>query len=1029
VAIPPTNEFVGILATFLMEYPKYPQDDRIILKPEVPKNKILIWKKDLDRKKLGYYHPDSISHPAKMSVKLCRYILEKFTSSGDIVLDPMSGISTTLLEASNLGRNAIGVEYESKFVDMSKKSIKLLEKLPSISERGKVKVLQGDARNLSEVLSEQVDGIVFSPPYAPTARPQNQHSYTLEELDKKRGYKTTGFRAGYGKNPENIGNMKYGKGIDAVVMSPPFADSKHHYKHGLKELGDNFKGRKAWENKEDMSYSLENIGNLKHSKVDAIVMSPPFSQANKGGGIAKKGYEGKHGKDEKLHKRHERQFTEDKDNISNLPHGEINHIIMSPSEKLTKDVLTELYVKQKLTSREIAKRLNIASKTSVLNKLQEFNIRPIERWERHNLKISQRQYEIILGTLLGDGCLTKKQTEKNYALIIAHSVKQKEYLWWKIEEISNLFTMQIQFYRNHYGETLSIQSYHHPFFTELHKRFYSNGKKRVTEEILDELTPLSLAVWYMDDGTFRIDKRNKYYSRGEARLSTQGFDNESLEKIKKYFKEVWDIETTIQKEKTIRFGADNVGKFLDIVRPYIIPSMQYKIGQYLNQIDTIIVSPPYSLGHSQGKRAGKDKIGKDRFYGYYADGDKNNIGNIKKHGEIDAVVMSPPYRNAREGGGLNKKPPDSFRGVLKDHSFKESNDPENIGNPPQGNIDAVIMSPPYANSLNNKNLDFDKQIERMRKAGVSEERIKTFMGKYSGMRHEKGAYTDDKDSDNIGCLPHGSVDVILTSPPYAHESTASKKTKLEKEGKFKDRGRWKREFSGKKKPTGSGYSEVDAIITSPPYEGVMDSKRHTDSGICGRDPKMTKMRYNGVDTIITSPPYEDIYGASRHGEKARMQKTKLHKEKRLGFPYTNEQTDNLGNLKSKNYLSEMKKVYENCYNVLKLGGKAIIVTKNFTRNYKMVRLDMDTILLMESVGFRLVDRYFRKIVNPSFWIRNMWNRCDHVKFKKDGEKRIKWCTLHNKPCTKTKKTCNDWINTVEKVYYEDILIFSKENVE
>jgi hypothetical protein len=47
-----------------------------------------------------------------------------------------------------------------------------------------------------------------------------------------------------------------------------------------------------------ISRKKENIGNI--SRFGSIVFSPPFGEANRGSGIAKKGYEGKHGRDVKL---------------------------------------------------------------------------------------------------------------------------------------------------------------------------------------------------------------------------------------------------------------------------------------------------------------------------------------------------------------------------------------------------------------------------------------------------------------------------------------------------------------------------------------------------------------------------------------------------------------------------------------------------------------------------------------------------------------------------------------------------------
>jgi DNA modification methylase len=58
------------------------------------------------------------------------------------------------------------------------------------------------------------------------------------------------------------------------------------------------------------------------------------------------------------------------------------------------------------------------------------------------------------------------------------------------------------------------------------------------------------------------------------------------------------------------------------------------------EIDIIITSPPYSegIGHSQGRRVGKDKIGKDRFYDFYEHNDINNIGNLK-HGKLKQFLL------------------------------------------------------------------------------------------------------------------------------------------------------------------------------------------------------------------------------------------------------------------------------------------------------------------------------------------------------------------------------------------------------
>ncbi len=55
----------------------------------------------------GRYLPESNRHPAKMLPALPRR--ETYGDPGDLVVDPMCGIGTTLVEAASLGRHAIGV--------------------------------------------------------------------------------------------------------------------------------------------------------------------------------------------------------------------------------------------------------------------------------------------------------------------------------------------------------------------------------------------------------------------------------------------------------------------------------------------------------------------------------------------------------------------------------------------------------------------------------------------------------------------------------------------------------------------------------------------------------------------------------------------------------------------------------------------------------------------------------------------------------------------------------------------------------
>ncbi|BCK53935.1 MULTISPECIES: TRM11 family SAM-dependent methyltransferase [Nocardia] len=114
----------------------------------------------------GRYHPDSVKHPAKMLPAIAAHAIEAYTHPGDLVLDPMCGIGTTLVEALHRGRRAIGVEYETRWADLARTNIDLAYGAGIDLDAA---VYQGDARKLPTLLPAdlrgQVDLVITSPPY------------------------------------------------------------------------------------------------------------------------------------------------------------------------------------------------------------------------------------------------------------------------------------------------------------------------------------------------------------------------------------------------------------------------------------------------------------------------------------------------------------------------------------------------------------------------------------------------------------------------------------------------------------------------------------------------------------------------------------------------------------------------------------------------------------------------------------------------------------------------------------------------
>ncbi|RAS58963.1 DNA methylase [Lentzea atacamensis] len=115
------------------------------------------------------YTRESTAHPAKMLPDVARYAIAHYTKPGDVVLDPMCGIGTTLVEAVHLGRRAVGVEYEPHWVTVANNNLALAAE-QGFDRDGQV--FHGDARQLSTLLPADLRGqgalVVTSPPYGPS---------------------------------------------------------------------------------------------------------------------------------------------------------------------------------------------------------------------------------------------------------------------------------------------------------------------------------------------------------------------------------------------------------------------------------------------------------------------------------------------------------------------------------------------------------------------------------------------------------------------------------------------------------------------------------------------------------------------------------------------------------------------------------------------------------------------------------------------------------------------------------------------
>jgi len=212
--------------------------------------------------------------------------------------------------------------------------------------------------------------------------------------------------------------------------------------------------------------------------------------------------------------------------------------------------------------------------------------------------LTAQQKELIYGSLMGDG----KQGSGN-SFSIKHSGKAEEFLLWKYNILKSVASKNSlkkeEYYDERYDswlETIRFYTHANSDIEEIIYQFYNSGKKKITSEILGNISDFGLAVWYMDDGkigwNYQSRRRKSWNSQPSIALCTDSFSLEECELMRDWFLSKYRIECYIKEvrrnQHRLKFGTEATSKFLKIVSPHIIPYMQYKISyeHYVKDVRT-----------------------------------------------------------------------------------------------------------------------------------------------------------------------------------------------------------------------------------------------------------------------------------------------------------------------------------------------------------------------------------------------------------------------------------------------------------
>lgn len=194
----------------------------------------------------------------------------------------------------------------------------------------------------------------------------------------------------------------------------------------------------------------------------------------------------------------------------------------------------------------------------------------------YNVSSKIEQRGVLAGMLLG----AARIRENNF--FIPHSKSQEDYLFFKqhlLEQIT-LKPVNISQGKTKTGEVLfRIEPKLIPLTRVLIKKLYPGKIRRITRSFLNLLTPQGIAIWFMDKGSKSFKKENGEIHALEVTLNTYLSKSEN-ELIVTYFTDLWGFRWGLSKAKAsyrLRMGTKEGKKFLNFLRPYIHPSMLYKV--------------------------------------------------------------------------------------------------------------------------------------------------------------------------------------------------------------------------------------------------------------------------------------------------------------------------------------------------------------------------------------------------------------------------------------------------------------------
>lgn len=244
---------------------------------------------------------------------------------------------------------------------------------------------------------------------------------------------------------------------------------------------------------------------------------------------------------------------------------------------ITKEVFIDEFNNSK-SIKELKEKLN-CSYWTILDRMKKYNLS--KRHHNKEIFLSNKQNEIIIGSLLGDGSIFRNiRCTTAYFSYVSSEKEHVEYIYNFLKEFMTIKYKNGPVKYKRYDDrtnkiyiSYSIRTENNISFLKIMNEWYKN-KKIIPENV--ELTPLICKVWYLGDGCLLKNKRGG--SQG-IKLSTDGFDPIYVMDV---IKKLSNFDAKIQyrnKEKTqsaIIIPRIKIKEFLNYIEECPVKCYEYK---------------------------------------------------------------------------------------------------------------------------------------------------------------------------------------------------------------------------------------------------------------------------------------------------------------------------------------------------------------------------------------------------------------------------------------------------------------------